>query len=887
MAKKKIVVIGDWFIDENWLVAPQKLYHSSHTGDIHYAARLEDASKSVFRRCGAAEIVEILKKCLTDDKDKDENKGKYEFIGVGIWHPKDHDFMKCAFCDKQKPGKLLNPFTLTTLRGTEKKRNCQFSEKTSQIRCKSHLRLVNLIKNDEKHGKTPPDLWNKVSTNRIIRCYEGFCEGQPQLKYRYDWILSPHEDVCDYTKIGNVFKDNTVAVVIEDHDMGVMNEESAGALATAIKKINEKPKNKKSKIKVFLRTKVDKPAWLENFRSELDNTTQISLVVSDFQLARHKMRERRWFYETELGRASLKILEELKSHPTNENGTGTKKTNSRRSTPPKKKVQKPLALRAAVLLDENRVIAADDKKYFGIPEKPGEKLQLNIGRTTTFYSALIAQHIYWRNKNPNKNKNEELFQKECKIALDAAYAWTKQVAKAWDVDKGEYKPVRHNKVLEKLIEKLDVNPKSIMFNSSTHEELTENWKKSSEKCGIIKLPQKDNPDIKEKVLQLWRGEGILPGYICTDRQKRSNIQGLVASVADFSRDNNPAHPLSCLLTGAPGGGKSHLASCLAKKFDMHFMEYSIAQMATAKDFIDCLATISSVQNRSDEKLLIFIDEVNAHIEGNPIMGLLLGPLWGGSFVFEGKSYRLRPATWIFASTGSISDIVGVANSDNLDDKYQKKNKKEAEKTSDDKKRIDYNKGSDFASRLSGQIIDLDAAGTDLKIHRRKINLKEIINSVRTELINRSGGGFDHYVQIYSGQDYQDYLATADKHGTEKVYLMTKLLIDRWGPISKIEKCVLKLFSEILPANGARSLELFASHFESVRRGEIASYNVPNLLHQQALMRHVVIPPEWLELDKTETEKLKKIKDYKKRCNKLEKTKKEGFVRIETVVKSND
>ena len=64
------------------------------------------------------------------------------------------------------------------------------------------------------------------------------------------------------------------------------------------------------------------------------------------------------------------------------------------------------------------------------------------------------------------------------------------------------------------------------------------------------------------------------------------------------------------------------------------------------------------------------------------MGLLLNRIWDGSFVREGKTYRLAPAIWIFASTDSIHDIATN------------------------------NKGSDFISRLNGPVIELDALATE-------------------------------------------------------------------------------------------------------------------------------------------------------------------------------
>ena len=65
--EKVIVVIGDWFIDENWLVSKQNLIDSSYTGDEHYQLRQKKVNQKFISLCGTAAILEILRNYFEDN----------------------------------------------------------------------------------------------------------------------------------------------------------------------------------------------------------------------------------------------------------------------------------------------------------------------------------------------------------------------------------------------------------------------------------------------------------------------------------------------------------------------------------------------------------------------------------------------------------------------------------------------------------------------------------------------------------------------------------------------------------------------------------------------------------------------------------------------------
>ena len=59
IVKDSVVILGDWFIDENWLVAPRRTYSSSHTGDYHYLSKHSKIDRRMITLCGATEILDV------------------------------------------------------------------------------------------------------------------------------------------------------------------------------------------------------------------------------------------------------------------------------------------------------------------------------------------------------------------------------------------------------------------------------------------------------------------------------------------------------------------------------------------------------------------------------------------------------------------------------------------------------------------------------------------------------------------------------------------------------------------------------------------------------------------------------------------------------------
>jgi hypothetical protein len=140
---------------------------------------------------------------------------------------------------------------------------------------------------------------------------------------------------------------------------------------------------------------------------------------------------------------------------------------------------------------------------------------------------------------------------------------------------------------------------------------------------------------------------------------------------------------SCMLYAPPGSGKTSLVKKLAENNNLRFIPFNITQLIERRDILDCFDTIVTyyLQNPR-EPLLIFIDEINSHLAGEPAYSAFLTPLEDSVYIRGSKTFKLPPCFWIFASTQEEKEIKSQS------------------------------KGSDFWSRLTHGTISLDSKATE-------------------------------------------------------------------------------------------------------------------------------------------------------------------------------
>jgi hypothetical protein len=211
-SRPTVAIIGDWFIDEYWLLTRQHAYHSSAPGDVHYVARQTNADKAIVGLCGAPAVFEMLRTYF----EKKKAGSPFEFVGFGVWNHVDDPILKCALCAADHlPNKLLTPYTLAGLPVPPDNDLCPYGPNEGQSnKCKNASQLYNLARKPKDYMPDPA-----ISTNRIIRCFEGHGGTAPHLIHRIDWRLPVSEEHIDDSPLNILAAKKLKAIVLPQSEM--------------------------------------------------------------------------------------------------------------------------------------------------------------------------------------------------------------------------------------------------------------------------------------------------------------------------------------------------------------------------------------------------------------------------------------------------------------------------------------------------------------------------------------------------------------------------------------------------------------------------------------------------------------------------------------------
>jgi hypothetical protein len=201
----------------------------------------------------------------------------------------------------------------------------------------------------------------------------------------------------------------------------------------------------------------------------------------------------------------------------------------------------------------------------------------------------------------------------------------------------------------------------------------EKWDHSMQACGIIN--EKSDPYV-----EVWRGSPNLPGYITCIKKKEDQLKTIARGLRAFIKNENPVRSLSIIVQADPGSGKTFLAKCFAKSFGFSFIRFDVTQMTHRDELIDLFESVASLQANTNNKVLVFVDEINALLDGTQAYGAFLTPLEDGVYMRRGRYFSLRPSVWFFAGTKLDADKL-----------------KKGEKLSDFKSRMSIMENIDFES----------------------------------------------------------------------------------------------------------------------------------------------------------------------------------------------
>jgi hypothetical protein len=641
ISKKYILIIGDWVVDDYWLVSNHRSETSSRTGLMHHRA-LHRLNASIRAFCLAGQTASVLHKSRLSEKDPSP---LFDILGVGLWHKDDDIPLLALFDEKYTNG--LNPYRL--------------SKKEEEPEIPKDIELLNLFKYIDGDDKN-----YDIGTTRAIRTYLKVGKKTNQLQ-RIDWEIQSdheghHEDVpIDRARLIKAIREkvqkhkNTPtdpkdplpgpdAIVIKDSGRGVINSELIEALLDQFPDASW-----------FISTKAWKPDWLINnlWRMKLelllipDKAAQAAIDANDINV-----------WTTHSGCFSKKVLTEIKALRERNPNTN------------------PLFV---ILPGDLNTLALDYRnpsKPIGLVYKDeSKKLDIETNMASVFFGAIIAQILI---NTTQKNPLKELIER----TLNFTYKWQKHDMKriteheTWDVTK------QAAVTFDKLNEKDAKSGISITGNIYDLRIAEREWENAFDldKLGIVEIG-KDKQEF-----QLWRAMTELDGYICCIKEKRKNLTKLVHAVSNYTKQFksiNDGYPQvkppqeSCLIVAKAGTGKTSLVRMLATNNKIRFLPYNITQMNGMSDLYDCFDSIvtTSLQDPSTP-ILVFIDEINSKLGNEAVYKSFLAPLEDSVYIKGGRSFRLPPCFWVFASAQGKDEIRGVE------------------------------KGSDFISRLSNGTVSL-------------------------------------------------------------------------------------------------------------------------------------------------------------------------------------
>lgn len=698
----KILVVGDWLVDEYWLLGEQRSSFSRRRGLRHTLA-LHSAEASIRTLGGAGMVASILaqtKYCTGKDPAPDR---VFEIHGLGRWHREDDEAIKHLLWvvkhEQQNHYRLTFPSTGDS---------------------PTNVTLHNLSTESESFG-----------TTRIIRLYH---RAGPHLELvqRIDWELpdDSQAELHPHAKVLNNLPNDFTHVIVLDLDKGVFNKPGlAQHLASEFKKA-----------KWYIFSKSLSPKWLLN-NQQLRNSVRLLFVPQTAATEALAGKESSAWITAAKGLPSKVALDFLQ----------------KRQSDYKKAHIVVMPHRLSLLLafadevyvqGENRLPDYGDLIPMATVMFPTLIAHdIALGGNGVAFSKLVTRSLaftnHWMKSESHRFLSPEFKPKEeqvCRITLEqTSYC-----------DGGQCSPVFPFRELQQ----------------HSLKERSNEWEAAFTGQGVV-------PSKSGARFQLWRAMTDVGGYVACVPQKRIVLQELLHITREFVKQQE-RRQTSVLLIDRPGSGKSFLVERLAKEVSKEVpvrrLEFNITQLLNRSDLVYCFDTIVTHQAQNPrEPLLVFFDEINAKLDGNPVFDSFLAPLEQGIYVRSGNQFHIQPCLWVFAGSESPAEIA----------------KREGPDRSV--------KISDFVSRLSYPPFELSCSA----------NLGPGVHA----------------------EEQQKRIHALEK--LERIYVAVANLRSLFGDVTQVCKGIFEIFEQFKEDMGPRAIRQFVRHFHDVQRGRVTIQNLPD------------------------------------------------------------
>jgi len=359
--QKTILVVGDWVVDENWTVAPDRSITSTEPLGISYRS-IVGRSGSVHSLSGAGRVARVLHEA------REGNQEGNQVVGLGLWAKADGKYLKSLFATDASSNN--NPYELSST-----------TQRDEPLVPETGVTLVNLA-----DYYPEPQSGEEFCTTHGYQVFQGQPNGDLHLALRLDWErpTAPFSDAernlawhLDPKAVGlrdrlSEFKSSIDAIVVKCLGKGVISN----ALVQLLKD-------------VFPRTPwfvSSKQGRLASWLTTLNKETLQLLFLSSSALAREAVVQ--WRVGNSLPSYEAvsylsEILNEYRSHLVPNNSAIV-------ATPSQLSL---LALYA------NANAGKDFNKAFSICSQELEKMATRIGKASVLFGNLVADILLMQNQN--------------------------------------------------------------------------------------------------------------------------------------------------------------------------------------------------------------------------------------------------------------------------------------------------------------------------------------------------------------------------------------------------------------------------------------------------------------------------------------------------------
>lgn len=577
-----ILVVGDWLVDEHWVVGAHRSRTSSRVGQVHYRS-IQDSESTVTSFCGAGRTAAILHRAQPG-----RQVAEFSVVGLGVWHQDDTKALEAMLDSASVKGRTPHQITLSYRPGKKK------------------VHLINLV---DGHNGGP-----KPGTTKVIRIYQQ-TGSRVDLIERIDWeVKVPAEGwvtrvhLDHHTELnGFLAKIEPKAIVIKDMLKGVVSLELIEFL---VRKLPNTP--------WFISSKEFLPTWIRAIPPDRIRLFEIPQAAVQDAVNNRKLDA--WL--TRLGKPSndaLLLLDRLGTEfphalvvavPNDQ----TVMAHRHHSPSPQGQMEKEGVIWTNPKIDPISVglpmasvcFAAFTGYLLTKPALPLDKLvHLSLSFTTEWRSAEAGRSQHPLGWDPASEPRLELSATAISDQRLSTLQWLTALAE---------------------------------------------WQQAYTKYGVIQAGARGR-------IELLRAMTEVKNYVCIDSSKRDILRTVVREIEAFRRERGTR---SCMIVAAPGSGKSLLAQLLAEDHGLFFLEFNITQLITKADILDCFDVIltSQFENRG-RRVLVFVDEIDANLDGEPVYDAFLAPLERGVYRRAGKTFPLDPCFWLFAGTKDPMQAGGV------------------------------------------------------------------------------------------------------------------------------------------------------------------------------------------------------------------------------------